>query len=106
MHDIVYGRSITLLEAELGDELMALDPEGGHCFGFNSVASDVWHHLEIPKSFDELKQALLADYDVDSEQCGKELRELLDDLLEKGLVREISRSDGTRTDSPDNGLGS
>lgn len=105
MPGIVYARDIQLLEAELGDELMALDPEGGNCFGFNSVATDVWRHLQSPKSFDELKQALLAEYDVDSEQCGTQLRELLDDLVEKGLVREISRSDGPRTDSPDNRLG-
>ncbi|MBA3512362.1 PqqD family protein [Sphingomonas sp.] len=83
----MYERATQLLEADLGDELLALDAEGGHCFGFNSVATGVWRQLVGPKSFDELHGALLAEYDVDSEQCRAELRELLDDLVERGLIR-------------------
>ena len=90
MSKFVYQRAIQLLEADLGDELMALDAEAGNCFGFNSVATGVWRHLMVPKSFDELEEALLAQYDVDRGQCRSELRELLDDLVEKGLVREIA----------------
>jgi hypothetical protein len=90
MTDLIYERAASLLEADLGDELMALDVEGGTCFGFNPVATGVWRHLTSPKSFDELKEALLAEYDVSSEQCSQELRELLDDLVEKGLVRKVA----------------
>jgi hypothetical protein len=89
MTDLIYERAASLLEADLGDELMALDVEGGTCFGFNPVATGVWRHLASPKSFDELKEALLAEYDVSSEQCSQELRELLDDLVEKGLIRRV-----------------
>jgi hypothetical protein len=74
------------MEANLGDELVALDPLGGECFGFNSVATSVWRELKQPKSFDQLREALLDEYDVDPEQCTHELRELLDDLSSKGLV--------------------
>ena len=90
MNDGAYVRKIELLEAELGDELMALDAEGGNCFGFNKVATAVWRHLESPKSFDALMAALLAEYDVDSGQCREELRELLNELLAKGLVRQVA----------------
>ena len=90
MDDRIYTRDIQLLEAELGDELMALDADGGNCFGFNPVATQVWRLLETPKSFKELKQTLLAQYEVGSEQCGEELQVLLDDLLGKGLLRQIS----------------
>jgi hypothetical protein len=90
MNDSVYVRGVQLLEAELGDELMALDAEGGNCFGFNKVAKSVWRQLERPKSFNELKEALLAEFDVDSEQCREELRDLLDELQAKGLVRQAA----------------
>lgn len=89
MSKIRYERATELLEADVGDELMALDVEGGTCFGFNSVATCIWRHLEGPKSFDELNHALLADYEVDSDRCAAELRELLDDLIDKGLVRKV-----------------
>lgn len=92
MSEPVYERTTQLLEAELGDELVALDAQGGNCFGFNSVATNVWRQLASPKSFAEIEQALLADYDVDAEQCRAELRELLDDLVEQGLVAQVGQS--------------
>jgi hypothetical protein len=82
----MYKRAVDLMEAELGDELVALEPDAGNCFGFNSVATSVWRNLAQPKSFDELRDALLEEYDVEPEQCARELQELLQDLSEKGLV--------------------
>lgn len=90
MSEPVYERATQLLEADLGDDLIALDAKGGNCFGFNPVARNVWRHLAVPKSFDDIKEALLAEYDVDSLQCQTELRKLLDDLIDKGLVRKVA----------------
>lgn len=81
-----YRRTVDLMEAELGDELVALDPDAGACFGFNSVATSVWRLLAEPRSFEQLRDALLDEYDVETEQCTSELRELLQDLSDKGLV--------------------
>jgi hypothetical protein len=74
------------MEAELGDELVALDANAGNCFGFNSVATSVWRNLEQPKTFEQLRDALLDEYQVEPEQCARELNELLQDLSQKGLV--------------------
>jgi hypothetical protein len=87
MSEMQYERATELLEAELGDELMALDVARGSCFGFNSVATDIWRQLASPKSFDQLRDALLAEYAVDSDQCTDELRTLLNELTGMGLVR-------------------
>lgn len=86
MSDLPYRRATDLMEANLGDELVALDPDGGQCFGFNSVATSVWRELQQPRTFDQLRDVLLSEYDVDAEQCTRELQELLDDLSSKGLV--------------------
>lgn len=88
MTETTYIRAVTLMEADIGDELVALEPEGGNCFGFNGVATSVWRRLEEPKSLAQLRDELLREYDVDAEQCTRELGELLDDLVAKGLVRE------------------
>jgi hypothetical protein len=85
----VYKRAIELMEAELGDELVALDANGGQCFGFNNVASSVWRELEEPRRFEQLRDALLEQYEVEPEQCSRELRELLDHLVSKGLVAAV-----------------
>jgi hypothetical protein len=82
----MYRRAAELLEADINDELVALEPTQGFCFGFNSVAKDVWRKLEQPRTFDELRGELLAEYEVTDEQCTLELRMLLDDLIAKGLI--------------------
>ena len=87
MADTTYHRSKDLLEAEVGDELVALDADAGQCFGFNEVATSVWKSLERPKSFSELRDELLAEYEIDDEQCSQELAELLQALFDKGLIK-------------------
>ena len=56
------------------------------CFGFNNVAASVWRELAAPRTFEQLKQALLTEYEVEDERCATELRTLLDELCAKGLV--------------------
>lgn len=82
----VYKRAIDLMEAELGDELVALDPNAGDCFGFNSVATSVWRQLEEPRTFEELRDTLLQEYEVDQQRCARELQELLNDMSARGLI--------------------
>ena len=78
----MYERAIELLEAELGDEIMTLDPDAGQCFGFNSVAASVWRQLASRQAFEDLRQALLDEYEVSPEQCTVELQELMQVLVD------------------------
>jgi hypothetical protein len=82
----VYRRALTLMEAEIGDELVALDATAGSCFGFNQVASSVWRSLDQPRTFEQLRDQLLGEYEVSSAQCSSELHELLDDMTASGLI--------------------
>jgi hypothetical protein len=82
----LYKRAIDLMEAELGDELVALDPTAGECFGFNNVAASVWRELAQPKSFEQLRDALLDEYEVQPDQCAEELEGLLRNLTARGFV--------------------
>ena len=89
MSDPAYKRAVELMEADLGEELVALDADRGSCYGFNEVATWVWRRLREPASFDQLRDELLAEYDVGKEQCTAELRELLDDMALKGLIEAV-----------------
>ena len=53
-------------------------------------ATSVWRRLAKPASFDQLRGALVGEYDVSEDQCTAELRGLLDDLVERGLIRIVS----------------
>ena len=87
-----YRRAATLLEAELGGEIVGLDADSGYCFGFNEAAASVWRALEQPQTFAQLRDALLAEYDVESDRCESDLRELLDKMGEAGLVASSSKA--------------
>lgn len=86
----VYRRSADLLEAEINDELVALEPNRGTCFGFNSVATHVWRKLEQPRNFQQLKAELLEEFDVSDEQCANDLRDLLEQMQESHLIERVS----------------
>ena len=90
MGNEAYRRKANLLEAEVGEDLVALEPAAGNCFGMNSVAKQVWRQLEQPRSFGDLKSDLLAEYDVSDEQCAAELHELLDEMVRADLIERLS----------------
>lgn len=83
----IVSRAAQLMEAELGDELVALDVEQGLCFGLNAPAASVWRLIEQPQSVAEIKTALLAEYDVGADELSGDLQVLLADMLGRGLVR-------------------
>ena len=80
------------MEAELGDELVALDPEEGLCFGFNSVARRVWELLEEPQSSEQLRASLLDEFDVTATECSAGLREVLTELSRLKLIAPLDRA--------------
>jgi hypothetical protein len=86
----MYRRTAQLLEADIANELVALDPEQGQCFGFNEVATDVWRKLERPRTFAELKEELLVEYDVSDEECANDLRALLSQMRAASLIDRVS----------------
>jgi hypothetical protein len=91
MPDRVYKRSSEILEAAIGSELVTLDVKTGDCFGFNEVAATIWTALATPRTFEELKDQLVSEYDISAEECSAELGTLLEELVEKGLVATEQR---------------
>lgn len=85
----MFSRATSLLQAEVDDELVALDVKLGKCFGFNPVATSVWKLLAQPRSFADVRGKLLEEYDVGTERCTEELAELLHELVELGLAKQV-----------------
>jgi hypothetical protein len=73
----------------LGDESVVLDLKQGRYFGMNDVAARVLELLEGPRSLAELKEKLVAEYDVDAARCETDLRALASRLVELGLVEIV-----------------
>lgn len=97
--EVRYQRRVELLEAEIGDEIVALDRQAGHCFGFNPVASDVWRMLATPMTAANLCRELTATYEVEPERCRDELGALLAEMIGLGLVDRLAGDSRTESTS-------
>jgi hypothetical protein len=79
-------RRAGLIEAEVDGELVALHVDNGTCYGFNGTATRIWAMVEEPKRLSELRDALVAEYDVEPDVCEAQLLDLLKDLESDGLI--------------------
>jgi hypothetical protein len=75
-----------LLEAEVDGELVALHVDSGTCYGFNGTATRIWAMTETPRRLSEIRDALVAEFDVDSATCEAQLTELVREFAADGLV--------------------
>ena len=85
-----YIQNKEIIQSKIGEEVVMLDVESGFYFGLNSVASIIWGMLEKEITFNELIDQLLSQFDVDRQLCEQDTQELLDQLLEKHVIREVS----------------
>ena len=86
MNDLLVRRTGEMIETEVDGELVALHVDKGTCYGFNGTATRIWGMIEQPRRLSELKEELLREFDVSPETCETQLRELLDELANDGLV--------------------
>lgn len=84
-----YIQNKEIIQSKIGDEVVMLDVESGFYFGLNSVASVIWSMMEIEIGFDELIDSLIQQFDVDRVLCESDTRALLQQMLEKKIIREI-----------------
>jgi hypothetical protein len=79
-------RSREILESAVDGEVIALDIAQGECYGFNPVASSIWHLLETETSVAEICDKLCKEFDVERDVCEADVTRLLGELRAAGLV--------------------
>ena len=82
-------RKSNVVGAEIQGEVVALDIEGGDCYGFNPVASAVWELLEHTTTIDAICRLLGEQFEVEEDKCRAEVATLIRRLEQDGLVKEI-----------------
>ena len=87
MDDWIVHRCKGLTEAECGDELFALHIEQGNCYGFNGTATQIWRLIDQPIRVSALCQRLGEKFDVQPDDCARDVLVLLRELEKDGLVR-------------------
>jgi len=82
---IVQAKS-QVLTCDLDGETALLNQETGIYFGLDEVGSHIWAVLQNPTSQDALVESVLAQYDVEVDQCLRDVRALLEDFRRHGLI--------------------
>jgi Coenzyme PQQ synthesis protein D (PqqD) len=82
-----------VLAGEFDTEAVILDLQSGVYYGLEGSGARIWQLLKAPISLATLRDTLVAEYDVEPQRCEADLRELLEDLRQRGLVRVSAGDD-------------
>jgi hypothetical protein len=74
------------ISSDLGGEAVILNLKTGVYHGLNEVGALIWTLIQEPKVVSDIKQMLLQEYEVEDQQCDRDLKALLEDLLAAGLI--------------------
>jgi len=74
------------VSCDLAGEVAILNLKDSVYYGLDSVGASVWSLIQQPKTFAEIRDALLGIYEVDSAQLESDLQVLLGELSERGLI--------------------
>lgn len=75
-----------MVAADMGKEVIILHLQKGHYFGLDQVGARIWDLLQSPITVNEIERQLVEEYDVEADQCHREVTGLLKDLWDEGLV--------------------
>jgi Coenzyme PQQ synthesis protein D (PqqD) len=74
------------ISCELAGEAAILNLKNSVYYGLGPVGASLWSLIQQPKTFAEIREALLGIYEVDTPQLDSDLQALLAQLSEQGLV--------------------
>lgn len=74
------------VSCSLGEEAAILHMRSGIYYGLDPVGARVWNLLERPRSVEELRAALIEEYEVEPAKCEGDLLALLERLSTEGLI--------------------
>jgi hypothetical protein len=74
------------VSCDLAGEAVILNLNKGVYYRLDPVGARVWSLIQEPRTFAELRDALLGEYEVDAASLESDLRDLLNQLAEQGLI--------------------
>jgi hypothetical protein len=89
MRDTVVATS-EQVSCDVEGEAAILNLKNGVYYGLNPIGARIWTLIQEPQQVAKLHDQLLTEYEVDSTRLEADVRQLLGDLAEHGLI-EVNR---------------
>lgn len=90
----IFCRNKQAVSTELEGETVILNFSSGLYNSLDEVGTTIWNIIENPVTAKEIQQAILLYYDVDEEQCYRDLCQFLIQLDEQGLIESKINNSG------------
>ena len=74
------------ISSELAGEAVILNLKSGVYYGLNPVGASIWNLIQKPTSVREIRDAILEEYNVDFDECDRDVKALLEQLQEQGMI--------------------
>ena len=78
------------LSQEVNGETVILDLKSESYFGLDEVGTRVWQLLQEHGDLQKVFDAMLEEFDVDANTLASDMKNLIDDLVDKGLISSDS----------------
>ena len=82
----VVSRNPQIISSKMDNEVVMMSVEKGNYYGLNQVGSEIWEKLNEPLTVTDLCSKLLIEYNVEREQCERDVMTYLEKLVEEGLI--------------------
>ena len=77
------------LSSEIAEETIILDMKSGTYFGLNETGTQIWKWLQEPKTIKDVQSLIMEEYEVEEEQCDRDLQAILQEMLAAGLIEVV-----------------
>ena len=94
-HISIVRRTVDQVSCDMAGEAIVLNMKSGVYFEMDQVAALIWNLLEKPRTVREIRDAIMKEYEVDSNTCEKDLKSFLDHLQSAGLIEIDNNGAGT-----------
>lgn len=92
MESTVHCQSPSVLQRQVGREVLITRVDYGAVDSLVGPAFDAWQLLERPQTADQLVASLAGRYRIDAQRIQQDVERLLQDLIRREWVRSLERT--------------
>ena len=76
-----------IVSCDLDGEAAILNIKDGVYYGLDPIGAKIWNLIQNPRTLNEVVEKIWEGYDVEKDQCKDDIFELIEELLNNGLVK-------------------
>lgn len=84
--DTKFQVSDNVFPSQMEQEKVVLSLNSGKYYGLDELGARIWDLLQQSHTLSEISNAICQEYEVEIEECDRDVRELLEELLDAKLI--------------------